>query len=114
MTASERREEEPNRFGEDAPGSVTGLGFEYTCPLCGLGLERYAETCPRCGADLEELFSATYRMPASPVVRNIALAMLIGLVLLVLLTLAVLLHRVPTSPPTGSGVARPVSHVTTS
>ncbi|MHC4091592.1 MAG: zinc-ribbon domain-containing protein [Planctomycetota bacterium] len=89
--------DEPENHAPDEPDVN---GFTYACPGCGRRLEDYSETCPHCGADLGEVFSTTYRVPMSPAGRKIALAMLIGLALLLTLLVAGLLSQLlGTAPP---------------
>ncbi|MGB2987679.1 MAG: zinc ribbon domain-containing protein [Phycisphaerae bacterium] len=59
-------------------------GIEFECPQCGTVLDRHHEHCPHCGRALDEEFYATYRLPASPVVKIIAFVFLIGALLVAL------------------------------
>ena len=87
----------------DTPGELDRPEFECGCPRCGHHPPQHVENCPQCGADLTELFSATYRPPMSTAGRKIALAALIGLVLMLLLLLVgVVAQLLATAPPAES------------
>ena len=77
---------------EDA-GGPPGPDFGYACPRCGDRLTQYAESCPSCGAELGDEFSVTYRVSMPLAARWIAAIALIGLLILVLLSLAALADR---------------------
>jgi predicted amidophosphoribosyltransferase len=52
--------------------------IEFECPQCGRSLDQYEPQCPHCGSALEDEYCATYRLPATPLVKAIALIVLIG------------------------------------